>query len=408
MRLFSYFRIKKIIFFICLFLFTQLSFAKTEPFISINDDFNSQRVGSYFSYYIDNQALELDIDEIAKVKFDTLTHPRHILNFDFINFKHQKRTVWLKFQIKPSKHLSAKKHFFLELKSPLLDEIVFYYFEDDRWHGQVTGGHFSLRKRLFEHRTYVFDLHLAPNQINTFYLKVTTEDMMNIYPIVQERDVFVKLALNEQMGFGILYGLLFATLVINFIYRLVYKKWIYSLFTLLILMGALIIIRVNGHSYLYFWAGIPWWENRALPILILVFVIVLSLFSFRLLNHLLKESLFYKGLLMNIVISGIFLMITLFNASSWVISSATVIGLFNVFAVFITSVYEILRGEKENKFFVTGSYLFFMGVLLTFFRFFDVIETDSFLGAYGFEMGFIGFVALTTISLKLRKDNGEL
>ena len=408
MRLFSYFHIKKIIFFICLVLFTRLSFAKTEPIIFIDDDFKSKRIGNYFSYYIDNHTLKLDIDEISKVKFDTLSYPRHILNFDFIDFKNEERTIWLKFQIKSSNHLSPKKHFFLELKSPLLDEVVFYYFENERWNGQVTGGHYSLRKRLFEHRTYVFDLHLLPDQVNTFYLKVTTADMMNIYPVLLERDIFVKLALNEQMGFGILYGLIFATLVINSIFRLVYKKWVYTLFTLLILIGALIIIRVNGHSYIYLWAGIPWWENRALPILILIFVIVLSLFSFKLLSRLLKASFLYKGLILNIAISTFFLIITLFNASSWVISSATVIGLFNVFAVFITSIYEILRGESENKFFVTGSYLFFIGALLTFFRFFDVIETDSFLGAYGFEMGFIGFVSLTTISLKLRRDYGEL
>lgn len=408
MRLFSHFHIKKIIFFICLVLFTRLSFAKTEPIVVIDDDFESKRIGNYFSYSIDTRLVKLDIDEITKVKFDTLVRPRHILNFDFINFGQEERTIWLKLQVKPSAHLSSKKHFFLELKSPLLDQIVFYHFEHDRWHGQVTGGHFSLRKRLFEHRTYVFDLHLVPNQINTFYLKVTTADMMNIYPILSERNTFVKFALNEQMGFGVLYGLLFATLVINFIFRLVYKKVIYSLFTLLIFVGAMIIIRVNGHSYVYLWAGVPWWENRALPMFILIFVIILSLFSFRLLNHLLKEHFFYKGLVINGFISIVLLITTLFNASSWVISSATAIGLFNVFAVFMTSIYEILRGEPENRFFVTGSYLFFMGVLLTFFRFFDIIETDSFLGAYGFEMGFIGFTSLTTISLKLRKNNGEL
>ena len=408
MKLFSYIYIKKIIFFICLFLFTHLIFAKPEIIITLDNDFESKRIGNFFSFYVDRQQLPLAIEEIATQKFDTLTHPRYILNFDFINFSKEEKIVWLKFQVLPDENLSDKKHFFLEVKSPLIDEIVFYHHEKGHWHTQVTGAHFSLRKRLFEHRTYVFDLHLTPKQVNTFYLKVTTADMMTIYPILHERNAFVKLALNEQMGFGVLYGLLFAVFVINFIYRLVYKKLIYTLFTLLILIGAMVIIRINGHSYVYIGTVEPWLENRLVPLLILVFVVLLSLFSFKLLNHLLKEKFFYIGLIINILISILFFIITLFNASSWVISSATVIGLFNVFAAFITSVYEVLRGERENKFFVTGSYLFFIGVLLTFFRFFDVIETNSFLGAYGFEMGFIGFVSLTTISLKLRNQNGEL
>jgi two-component system, NtrC family, sensor kinase len=408
MRLFSYFNIKKIIFFICLVLFAPLGFIQAQDTIRLDGDFESKRIGNFFAYYVDRQQLPLDVEEIANQHFDTLTSLRHILNFDFINFGEKEKMVWLKFQVLPERNLSEKKHFFLEVKSPLLDEIVFYHYEKGEWHSQVTGGHFSLRKRLFEHRTYIFDLHLSPHQVNTFYIKVASADMMNIYPILHERNAFVKLALNEQMGFGILYGLLFALLVINFIYRFVHKKLIYSLFTLLILIGTMVIIRINGHSYVYLGTVEPWLENRTVPLLILVFVIVISLFSFKLLSRLLKEQFLYKGLIINIFISASFFIITLFNVSSWVISSATVIGLFNVFAVFITSVYEILKGETENKFFVTGSYLFFIGVLLTFFRFFDVIETNSFLGAYGFEMGFIGFVALTTISLKLRHQNGGL
>jgi hypothetical protein len=406
--LFLHFRLKKFIFFIYLFLFTALSYAYPTP-ISLSDDFAEKSIGEYFAYFVDKNELHLGIEEISKQRFDSLSYKRHILNFDFINFNHSQKVIWLKFQVK-AQRLSPDKHFFLEIKSPLLDQIEFYHFLDDanKWKGQVTGGHYPLRKRLFEHRTYIFDLHVKPSHLNTYYLKVTTADMMTVYPILYERNAFVRQALNEQMGFGTLYGLLFAIFIINLMFGFWYKKNIYTLFVAIILVGILIIVRINGHSYVYLWAGMPWWENRALPMLILGFVILLSLFSFKLLSNIIKEQILYYSILFNILLSVVLLVITLYDPTSWVISTATLIGLFNVLAVFLTSIYEILRGEPEKDYFVTASYLLFIGVLLTFFRFFDIIETGSFLGTYGFEIGFIVFIALTTISLRIRKKNREI
>ncbi|TAH17525.1 MAG: hypothetical protein EAZ08_13440 [Cytophagales bacterium] len=403
--LFSHFKLKKIIFFIYFSMFTHFSYAHHVP-LSISDDFAEKRISEHFSYFIDRHTLALGIDEISKQSFSEIPYKRHILNFDFINFNYSEKTVWLKFEVNIEKALSNKE-FFLEIKSPLLDQIEFYHYSDGAWHGQVTGGHYPLRKRLFAYRTYVFDIKPMPSQTNTYYLKITTSDMMTVYPILYERETFIKTALNEQMGFGILYGLLAAILGINLIFAFLYKKVIYNLFIAVIAIGIFIIVRINGHSYIYLWAGVPWWENRALPMFILVFVILLSLFGYRLLNKAI-ERFFYRLIVFNIVISSVAFIITLFNPSSWIISTATCIGLFNVLALFLISVYEILRGEKENKYFVTASYLFFIGVLLTFFRFFEIIETNSFLGSYGFEIGFIAFVSLATVSLQMRRKQGQI
>lgn len=399
--LFFRFLLKKIILFIYFSLFAYFSHAYHKP-ISISDDFAEKSISEYFVYYVDKNPLPLGIDEIAKQTFSEIPYKRHILNFDFIDFENSEKTVWLKFEVN-SENLLQKRDFFLEIKSPLLDQIEFYYYAEDSWHGHVTGGHYPLRKRLFAHRTYIFDMHLLPKQMSTFYIKVTTSDMMNVYPIIYERNAFVKQALNEQMGFGILYGLLLAVFGINLIFRFLYKKTVYKIFVLLIAIGMLIIVRINGHSYVYMWAGIPWWENRALPMLILIFVTLLSMFSYKLLNKTIIEKFFYHLIIFNITVCTIFFGITLFNPSSWVISTATAIGLFNVLAMFLTSIYEILRGEKENSYFVTASYLFLTGTLLTFFRFFEIIETNSFLGSYGFEIGFIAYISLTTVSLRLRR-----
>lgn len=402
--LFSHCKLKKIILFIYFSLFACFAHAHHVP-LNISDDFSEKSISEHLSYFIDRNPLPLDINEIAKQSFSETPYKRHILNFDFINFDYSEKTVWLKFEVNIEKALS-NKDFFLEIKSPLLDEIEFYHYAEGDWQGQVTGGHYPLRKRLFAYRTYVFDIKPLPNQVNTYYLKITTSDVMTVYPILYERETFVKTALNEQMGFGILYGLLAATLGINLIFGFLYKRTIYKLFIAVIVVGIFIIVRINGHSYIYLWAGVPWWENRALPLFILIFVILLSLFGYKLLNKANIERFFYRLIIFNIIISSLVFIITLFSPSSWVISTATCIGLFNVLALFLLSVYEILRGEKENKYFVTASYLFFIGVLLTFFRFFEVIETNSFLGSYGFEIGFIAFVSLATVSLQMRRKQG--
>jgi len=404
--LFSHFKLKKIILFIYFSIFTHFSYAYHIP-ISISNGFTEKSISEYFTCYIDKNSLPLGIDEITKQTFHEIPYKRHILSFDFINFERSEKSIWLKFELTTESTLSSKD-FFLEIKSPLLDQIEFYHYAEGAWQGQVTGGHYPLRKRLFAHRTYVFDIKPLPNQTNTYYLKITTSDMMTVQPILYGRDTFIKMALNEQMGFGILYGLLAAAFAVNSIFAFLYKKTIYKLFIALIIVGILIIIRINGHSYIYLWAGVPWWENRALPMFILVFVILLSSFGYKLLNKAITGRYFYRTIALNIFICLIFLIITLFSPSSWVISTATSIGLFSALAVFITSVYEILRGGKENKYFVTATYLFFIGVLLTFFRFTEIIETNSFLGSYGFEIGFIAFVSLATISLQMRRKQGEI
>ncbi|GAB4183463.1 MAG: hypothetical protein OHK0057_05620 [Thermoflexibacter sp.] len=373
--------------------------------VVISDDFERERVGKYMTYYIEKEGEKLSIEEIVKKQFDTLIHKNAILNFTFINssLPTPTKVIWLRLDVHTQYPDSTKK-FLLEIKSPLLDQIEFYHFQNGQWQGQVTGGHYPVRKRMFEHRTFLFDIQNGTNAQHTYFLKITTSDLMIVYPILYESNIFIKYTMSEQVAFGIFYGLLIALFGFNLIeWWHTKKNFLYLLFLCLILTGTLMLIRMNGFSYVYFWVGNHWWEDRAFPIAINLFSTLLVAFGLRFfsISH---QKIVSKILKINLLLSILFLIFTFIYPTFEVNALTIIMAILCVCKTFIIGIYETLKGERENKFFVTGAYLFFIGILLSFFRFFDIIETGSLLGSYGIEIGFLAFVILTSVSLKLRKS----
>ncbi len=402
---FLYFKLKKLLFFLVFSLFPFLPCVARHTPVVISDDFERERVGKYMTYYIEKEGENLSIEEITKKQFDTLACKSAILNFTFTNSPlfTSLKSIWLRLDVRTQYPDSTKK-FLLEIKSPLLDQIEFYYFQDGQWKGQVTGGHYPVRKRMFEHRTFLFDIQNGSNTQHTYYLKITTSDLMIVYPILYESNIFIKYAMNEQVAFGIFYGLLIALLGFNFIeWWYIQRDFLYLLFLCLILIGSLMLIRMNGFSYVYFWVGNHWWEDRALPIAINLFNIVMAAFG-RYFFSIRQQKIVSIILITNLLLGVLFLIMTILFPTFEVSTLSIALAILCVCEIFVIGICETLKGERENKFFVTGAYLFFIGVVLSFFRLFDVIETGSLLGSYGIEIGFLAFVILTTVSLKLRKN----
>jgi hypothetical protein len=373
--------------------------------VVISDDFERERIGKYMTYYLEKEGENLSIEEIAKKQFSALTYKNAILNFTFPNslFSNPTKVIWLRLDVLTQYPDSTKK-FLLEIKSPLLDQIEFYHFQNGHWQGQVTGGHYPVRKRMFEHRTFLFDIRNGTNAQHTYFLKITTSDLMIVYPILYESNVFIKYTMSEQVAFGIFYGLLIALFGFNLIeWWHTQKNFLYLLFLCLILIGTVMLIRMNGFSYFYFWVGNHWWENRAFPIAINLFSMLLTAFGLRFFS-ISQQKIVFKTLKINLLASILLLIITIIYPTFEVNALSIVLAILGVCETFIIGIYETLKGERENKFFVTGAYLFFIGILLSFFRFFDIIETGSLLGSYGIEIGFLAFVILTSVSLKLRKS----
>ncbi|SFF24133.1 7TMR-DISM family protein [Thermoflexibacter ruber] len=401
---FLHFELKNLLFFLAFSLFPLFTMAHYTPVV-ISDDFERERVGKYMTYYIEKEGEKLSIEEIVKKQFDTLVYKNAILNFTFTNssLPIPTKVIWLRLDVRTQYPDSTKK-FLLEIKSPLLDQIEFYHFQNGQWQGQVTGGHYPVRKRMFEHRTFLFDIQNGTNAQHTYFLKITTSDLMIVYPILYESNVFIKYTMSEQVAFGIFYGLLIALFGFNLIeWWHTKKNFLYLLFLCLILIGTLMLIRMNGFSYIYFWVGNHWWENRAFPIAINLFSMLLIAFGLRFfsISH---QKIVSKILKINLLLSILFLIITFIYPTFEVNALTIITAILCVCKTFIIGIYETLKGEQENKFFVTGAYLFFIGILLSFFRFFDIIETGSLLGSYGIEIGFLAFVILTSVSLKLRKS----
>ncbi|MCU0393111.1 MAG: hypothetical protein MUE81_18525 [Thermoflexibacter sp.] len=404
--LFLYFQLKKLQLFIVFALFPLFVMARPSPIV-ISDDFTKLRIGEYMTYYIEQKGEALTIDDIPNKQFDTFVYNRKILNFDFIYSSLPKRPkiVWLKMDVQ-TLYPDPSKRFLLEIKSPLLDQVEFYYYENGQWHGQVTGSNFPIRKRMFEHRTFLFDIQNLHNQRRTYYLKITTDDLMVVYPILHESNVFVKYAMNEQIVFGIFFGLLIALLGFNVINWYFQNGIIYIFFLALIFIGSLMMIRINGYSYIYLWVGNNWWENRAFPLLTGSFSALLTAFNLFFLK-IAKEKYIRKMLFINLLISGLIFFTALVYPNFEVAAAGVGVAIWIVFGTFILAIYDILRGEAENKFFVTATYALSMGIILTFLRLFDIIETTSFLGTYGMEIGFLAFIILTSISMRIRNQKNK-
>lgn len=225
---------------------------------------------------IDKNTEKLDLQSIATVYKDK-THGlsiEQILQNNSIFFKpinHLNTGIsytdyWVKFTLK---NVSNKElGLFLAFESIVNDTLFLYKVKNNKVvETTMLGEYLSFSKQQILHPSPVFELFFLPNEEVQYYIKTTGNGQpMNLTAFFFNNQGLYKWDIQKMFFLGLIYGILFLILLLNFSFFLITKEKIYIIFSLQVAFSLLCIIYFDGFIYQYIFPNNGYWSNETVAI----------------------------------------------------------------------------------------------------------------------------------------------
>lgn len=158
----------------------------------------------------------------------------------------------------------------LELDKPHLGHISFYQLDEaDRILTLIdTGRALPYKERLIGHRNFLFRLSLPPDTRRQVVMRIQTDSYLQLPLKLWETGDYLEKEQAAGVAMGLFYGMMLALAMFNgFLYVLV-KERTYLYYVLFIVSFTLLQAIWDGLAYAYLWPGLPGWEAKSNPFII--------------------------------------------------------------------------------------------------------------------------------------------
>ncbi len=171
---------------------------------------------------------------------------------------------WIKIDLQ--RRSDAPRQWLLEVGAvTLLDLQVFLPDAQGNWQMRQAGERVSFAAgRDHPYRRAVFQLPELNEQPLTFYLR-TYDPAGNSFPLrLWQRDSLDQLATQENLGLGLIYGVILALLLYNLFILFSLRDSAYFWYVLTTAFALVFIMSMTGHGFQYLWpdAAVPFWLDR--------------------------------------------------------------------------------------------------------------------------------------------------
>lgn len=184
--------------------------------------------------------------------------PRKGLNFGMLN-----QPVWLRFTVRNPSSQSGR--WLLVMPWSQLNHIEFNVRHGDgRWGERFEAGydvHYS--RRYGQHRLFQFPLQLAPGEQATVLIRVQAKYITFAPMLVWTPEAFQQQDFNDNMAYGIAFGILLAMLLYNLSLSFVLRSSSYFFYSAYVFSIILYQLAVSGYGGRYLWADSDFMQVRA-------------------------------------------------------------------------------------------------------------------------------------------------
>ncbi|MBN1534132.1 MAG: SpoIIE family protein phosphatase [Spirochaetes bacterium] len=214
-------------------------------------------------------------DPGKRLTIDDIVSGRHSGKFvrsreHFPGFGYSPSACWVRFRVKNPGPDEIK--WCLEVSYPLIDRIDLYGVDDTGRvaDARVTGDQFPFRMREMAYRNFVFKLAEPPKSGKSYYVRFETRGPMNLYLFLRSWDMMTGTVSRSQIIFGLFYGAMLVMLVYNLFVFFAVRDRSYLYYVIYYSFFILVQLSINGLSYQYLWPDLVWWQNNAMPFLIIM------------------------------------------------------------------------------------------------------------------------------------------
>ncbi len=321
--------------------------------------------------------------------FDILEDKSGILNFSQIAQKQFKgctqkipncgvtsSNFWIKFKIK---NASSNSDLLLELAQPTINEIEFYIVNSTGKIEKIKSGiHIPFQNRKYQCTNYIFDLNIAPEQTNTYYIMVKSGDQIMIPISIGKAQFIYESIASKNTIFGIYVGIIIVMVLYNFFIYLTVKDKTYLLYVTYIILVGLSQLSIHGYTYEYLWPNSP--KIARMSVYLLTSLTSISAIPF-LRNFLQTKKYIPKlDLLLNVFMSVFFICIILlfFNFHNLSFQLMQIDSMLLAIYLLFIGIKINKQGYKPARFFLLAWSILLIGVFVFILKDFAVLPYNNF------------------------------
>lgn len=295
-----------------------------------------------------------------------------------------KSNFWIKFEMVNN---SNQTDFLIDLSATTLDSVKFYRPKINNEYEVVsTGDALGFYSREFIDPNYIFKVTLLPKQTTTFYIKVKSNEAIQLPILIGNWQHIIYTIKNRDILSGIYVGIMLAMIFYNLFVFFSVKDKSYLYYVIYITCILLTQTTLQGYTFQYLWPEIPFVNKYSL-----IFLPSLSgITGMFFMNVFLKTYIFSKRLYR---ISFFLIAPYIF---AYVISFVGEIGLGQVIVqlnstiisiyMLITPIVVLRKGFKPAKFFIVAWSVFLVGVLVFVLKDMGILPFNN-LTRYTMQMG---------------------
>ncbi|XLY88864.1 diguanylate cyclase domain-containing protein [Ectopseudomonas mendocina] len=253
--------------------------------VTLTDASSGMPLNAYIELLEDTDG-SLTIDDLAAPEQQSRFHPAN----GRASVGQSLNPWWIKLTLQ--RDVRAPARWVLEVGSVTQLDLQLYQADGQGgWQLRQSGERVPFREsRDHPYRRMVFDLPPLGEQPTTFYLRAF-DPAGNSFPLrIWQLEDLTQLAARENLGLGVIYGVVFALLLYNLFILISLRDHAYFWYVLTTAFALLFIISMTGHGAQYLWpngAVPPWLDRITLPSL-------WGLFACRFTQTLLQTKLYVR------------------------------------------------------------------------------------------------------------------
>ena len=261
--------------------------AVAQQTVKISQDFRKIPLGKLWEIAPDPDS-SLTIDEVSSPGPKQPLFEQSIK--DTPNFGFTQTSYWLRIILANKTHIEKK--LVIEAAYPLLDQIDLYE-QTQRprdsnpthaWTHRNAGDIKPFDDREFNYRSAAFNILLKPGEHLLCYIRVHSNSSMQLPFFLWSLKSFNSAVMNDQLGYGILFGCLLIMFLYHIFLYLTAKDKNYLYYVTYTLGALFFMASLNGHMFQYFLPNSPVWAGRTIPIFMAFWTIAAVWFSKGFLN----------------------------------------------------------------------------------------------------------------------------
>ncbi|MCR9142493.1 MAG: hypothetical protein NXI24_09595 [bacterium] len=323
--------------------------------------------------YYEDAAGELTIADVARG--DAANRFESLAAGTRINFGYTTSAYWLRLPLQNTSDRTLVAY--LELVS-LIDSIRVYTPRmnaagADEFEMNEYGRWEPLAKRDVKHRNFIFRISLEPHETRTLYMRFESKGALLLPLTLWTAEAFAAKDHEEQIIFGMYFGVLFVMVFYNFFLFVWLRDRSYFYYVCFILGYGLIQAGVWGfaHEYVFDWN--LWLANYSIPL----FIGFASFFGLQFCRKFLdtksRSPIAHKIILGFSALAAAQFVYTLFGDYGLAIRLGLAIGFSTALVMMITSLISLIRGYRAARYFFLAFIVLLLGVLVIILRNFAVL-----------------------------------